>query len=331
MGGPLFNHFCVVYRRIVGKLLVLHQCDVVDSEDCDIIAGRVLLSCAYRPGTTALRFSSAAQLVKSILEPMTFANPMAMVRMTLDRLNVQTTRKLHHIQSLDVVPSGFVLYPRVAAGALKPKEKPGGDSDPLAAAMQAGIDVLLAQHPHAAHAPPADGAYEVQVTDSSSESDAEQIEPEGPDDAASVCAVDVGDHVWLWLTRTNRAATCQACKGQIAKSEFRVVYHPFALEHEKHSAWKGVFWKYHHLRVACMTFVQLAPWYGQLVGGSGHGAGSSSSAAPPAVAAIDLDFRADVAPLPAAAAETVESRRASTEEAGALLRQEFKKAIDRRV
>ena len=80
-----------------------------------------------------------------------------------------------------------------------------------------------------------------------------------------------------------------------------------------------------------MTFVQLAPWHGTLVSASGHVASSSSSSAAPVVAEVHLEFRSEVAPLPAAAKETVDARRASTEEAAVLLRAEFRKAIDMKV
>ena len=75
-----------------------------------------------------------------------------------------------------------------------------------------------------------------------------------------------------------------------------------------------------------MTFVSAAPWHGVRPGGSGP-ASSSSSAVPPGPGDVDLAFSVDVAPLPAAAKYTPETRAAGIEAASAKLKHEFSKAF----
>ena len=170
---------------------------------------------------------------------------------------------------VSAAPTEFVLYPRTHAIDIdmKPSDVgPDAVGDPLVVVTQAGLEAssgLRVAPAPAAH----DAMYERAVEDSDSEVGVEELEPEGVADDAGV--VDYGDHVWLWLTRTNGAATCSSCKGQIPKSSFRVIYHPFCNGIRQDQGLGNIFWKHYHISSACMGFVKEAPWHGMWPGSAG--------------------------------------------------------------
>ena len=140
--GLRFLHYAVAYRRKVGELVALLALDVVAAEDDDTVAGRVLLAFSYRAGCSALRFVSPAQCIKECLDLAQLGHPV--IRMTLDRLTVNTTERLDHVRATDAAPTGYLLYPRTHAvdPELKAPDVALASDDALASVMQAGLDAL---------------------------------------------------------------------------------------------------------------------------------------------------------------------------------------------
>ena len=69
------------------------------------------------------------------------------------------------------------------------------------------------------------------------------------------------EHVYWWLSRGNRIATCRGCQIQklvapeawIATGEFRLVYDPDPRSISDYRAWKDRFVKYYHIRASCLV------------------------------------------------------------------------------
>lgn len=59
------------------------------------------------------------------------------------------------------------------------------------------------------------------------------------------------DHKYIWMTRTNRKATCTGCRAEIGAWQFRAVFlpHPDAVADKRR--WKKLWWKYYHF--ACFA------------------------------------------------------------------------------
>ena len=150
------------------------------------------------------------------------------------------------------------------------------------------------------------------LSDSEGEGVAEVVADEGPDIPAEpppVVADIPADHDWLWLTRSNRAATCSTCRQPILQAEFRAIHAPFVTAAQKHTCqWKAHLWTYYHVNADCLrSLVVLPPW---------------RSVRPGAVR-----FVTDVAPLKASMKESAADRNASIEEAEALLLRQIDEAF----
>ena len=88
---------------------------------------------------------------------------------------------------------------------------------------------------------------------------AEGVEAEaGPKEVAGDVAgaaageAAAGSHVFLWITRTSRQATCSACNEPIAAWDFRMAHHPDPRTVEDRRQWRKVWWRYYHLRERCV-------------------------------------------------------------------------------
>jgi hypothetical protein len=74
-----------------------------------------------------------------------------------------------------------------------------------------------------------------------------------------VPAEAVDGHVYWWLTRTNRKATCATCRAPIDAGCFRVLFHPNESSVEDRRIWKHLFWRYHHVHRDCLPCLPGMP------------------------------------------------------------------------
>lgn len=108
------------------------------------------------------------------------------------------------------------------------------------------------------------------------------------------------NHRYWWLTRTNRASTCHGSGKQIAKAEFKALFHRHPDSVVDKRQWGKLWLKYQHLSASCLL-------------------GS--------VVPLDRDTLViDVAPLPKVAKETAEIRDAAIEGAVCAFLREFGEA-----
>ena len=124
-------------------------------------------------------------------------------------------------------------------------------------------------------------------------------------------------HIFLWLTRTNRQATCQSCRAHIESGSFRIVYDPHPSRLPANRRWSAVLYTYFHVNRACI--VDLAT---DLRADHAGRRGSSSSSAT-FLESQGWALQVDVAPLPAKAKESLADRRAKTSDAIAQVNGEF--------
>ena len=131
---------------------------------------------------------------------------------------------------------------------------------------------------------------------------------------------EVDAHIYLWLTRTNRAATCQSCREPILKSEYRCLYHPHPSNLGRDRHWRAIVWQYFHIRRGCLQSVLL-----RLRNDFATAALSASSASSSATFFERKGWTivTDVAPLPKSQKETIEQRRESSAAALRELASEF--------
>lgn len=79
--------------------------------------------------------------------------------------------------------------------------------------------------------------------------------PSGPStvqDPEPVQEEAADQHVYWWLTRTNRKATCNNCRQPIEAGSFRILFHPNESSVEDKRIWKDLFWRYHHVDWQCL-------------------------------------------------------------------------------
>ena len=124
-------------------------------------------------------------------------------------------------------------------------------------------------------------------------------------------------HIYLWLTRSGRQATCSTCREAIGKWKFRLIYSPHPKTLPASRKWSTVLWRYYHVDRGCVRDLPatLVTDY----------AGSESSSASTAtfLESRGWALQQDVAPMPKAAKESDEARRAAVAEQVALVNREF--------
>ena len=122
--------------------------------------------------------------------------------------------------------------------------------------------------------------------------------------------VDVGimEHVFLWITRSSRQATCRKCKGPILRYTFRLVYNPHPTEMGPSKQWNKVLWRYFHLSQGCLGEV----FERMMMVPSQCSTSCSSTGSASFIARKGWRLTEDVAPLPQREKETAEARRAAT-------------------
>ncbi len=64
-------------------------------------------------------------------------------------------------------------------------------------------------------------------------------------------------HTYLWITRTNRAATCQDCKAKIPPWEFRALFLPHPDSVLDQRQWGKLWWRYYHLERCISNHVSI--------------------------------------------------------------------------
>jgi len=110
-------------------------------------------------------------------------------------------------------------------------------------------------------------------------------------------------HKPWWLTRTNRKASCAACKAEIPKCTFLLLAEPDPSTVQDKRRWRKVRWSYYQVAAACLLH------------------------AGPSMPLRDIsELQRDVAPMPKAQAETPEQYEAIIDKRVALALQEFEKA-----
>jgi hypothetical protein len=59
-------------------------------------------------------------------------------------------------------------------------------------------------------------------------------------------------HDYWWITRSNRAAKCNACGEKMLPYTFRVAFHPHPSQVDNPDRWQVSWWKYYHLKACCL-------------------------------------------------------------------------------
>ena len=125
-------------------------------------------------------------------------------------------------------------------------------------------------------------------------------------------------HVFLWLTRTGRKATCSTCGADITGGEFRCIYHPDPAIGRMDRCWQTMLWTYRHIDRRCLA--PVVPLLRAAHAGRPRGAISSTATF---LEAQGWQLLEDIGPLPKSSRETREARLASTADARQKLETEF--------
>ena len=133
----------------------------------------------------------------------------------------------------------------------------------------------------------------------------------------------VGEHFFLWLTRSTRAATCKTCKLPVPPHTFRCVFDPPMSRLGRNRNWQPILWKYFHIAHACLQPLRLEIEAMPGCRAAGGGAGSSSSSSASWLERRGWKIATDVAPLPRQMKETREQRQEATSAALAKLSENF--------
>lgn len=72
-------------------------------------------------------------------------------------------------------------------------------------------------------------------------------------------APEAAMHVFLWITRTSRRATCCSCKGHIGPWEPRLLWHPDPATVADKRRWGTAWWTYFHIAGECVLSSPARP------------------------------------------------------------------------
>ena len=327
------------------EILIFAQVEEVDDEQNGEPGAEVLLSLCARDHPLAggaFLFAQPGDVVMSFLHA-----GLAVKSLHIQKLNVQTMDIFHMVRVVGSLGENFELWDREKYGATIDADIPEPEDDKVMTQwIMAGMASLGAKkrEPKTNGKPGgksrnSDGAVpaenyievseaeeskdEVRVLDSDEDklSDAEPRPPKPepkpePREPPPPRAAD--DHVFIWLTRTNRQATCGQCRERILKGNFRCVFSPHPSDLGPDRRWSTILWRYYHLDRACLSVLipkLRAAHEGRLLSGTSANASFLD--------ARGWVFRVDVAPLPRASGETEASRAVAIEEATHLLNSEF--------